>query len=192
MAAAPLVNATGASKVVFIRSIAAASLILSALVAVVVGLGGLASAYHTVENSRELDVRFKTAEQSISRFRHSHGGRLPARDEWDGVLQGEGKGDTLVLAVRPKDTQCEENAAEFRRLPNSQYVLIAWRGEWWECYAPAANLSSLSLRPEDYTISGYVWLDFIAFIALAAICLLGAFKLIRSVQRPAIFVQNRR
>lgn len=166
-----------------IRRASAALLVLLALVACLLAVGNRAGIDHTIENSLRLDGQFRIVADAIGGFRRSHG-RLPNAKELGAVLPPASSGSYEVWLAPSGFDQCDRDAAKYSHLADSDYVLIAWRGEWWECYAPTRHMSTLLVEPAAYTMLGAVWLDTIAFLAFAAVCLLVAFKL--GMRRKAV------
>lgn len=163
-----------------IRRAAAALLVLVAAVACLMAVVTGGSIDHTIQNSALISGRFKSAANAIDSFHKSHG-RLPSGTELDAVLPPDNLGTYLILVAPSGFDQCDRDTKTYRDLRGSDYVLIAWRGEWWECYAPTKSMSTLLLQPADYTMFGAVWRDRLAFLSFAALCLLAALKL--SVRR---------
>lgn len=159
-----------------IRRSAAALLALLALVACLMAIGNRAGIDHTIENSSRLERRFGTVADAMEGFRKSHG-RLPDAKELGAVLPSASSGSYEVMVAPSGFDQCDRDATKYGQLAGSNYVLIAWRGEWWECYAPTRHMSTLLLEPAAYTMFGTVWLDTVAFLTFAAVCMLAAFKL---------------
>jgi len=65
---------------------------------------------------------------------------------------------------------CSDVRVDFSRLTSRDYILEYWRGEWFECFAPRLDISTLSLNVSDYTLSGGVVLDRIGWVLFALLC----------------------
>ncbi|MGB3796516.1 MAG: hypothetical protein WA957_09475, partial [Alteraurantiacibacter sp.] len=153
-------------RAMLIRKASAALLVLLALVACLLAMGNRAGIDHTIEHSLRLDSQFRIAADAIEGFRKSHG-RLPNAEERSAVLPPDSLGHYEVWMAPSGFAQCDRDAAKYGHLAGSDYVLIAWRGEWWECYAPTRHMSTLLVEPAAYTMFGAVWLDTVAFMAFA-------------------------
>jgi hypothetical protein len=163
---------------------AAALLLLLALMACSLAIGNRTSIDHTIENSLRLDGHFGIVADAMEGFRKSHG-RLPSAKELGALFPAASSGSYEVMVAPSGFDQCDRDATKYSHLTGSDYVLVEWRGEWWECYAPTRHMSTLLLEPAAYTLFGAVWLDTVAFLAFAAVCALTAFNL--SVRRkPAV------
>jgi hypothetical protein len=133
-------------------------------------LGGMMAASqslldHTVENSRTLDRQFKHAALQLQRFRKG-AGRPPNESEFTS-LPAANQGRYHIEFMPNGFDQCDSQTEAFRSIPRGTYVLIAWRGEWWECYAPASGRSTLLLNASDYTSSGSQMADGVILMTIA-------------------------
>lgn len=159
-----------------IRKASVVLLVLLALATCLLAFRNGAGIDHTIENSLRLDGQFRIVADAVEGFRRNHG-RLPNAKELGAVLPSARSESYQISVASPGFDQCDSDAAEYSHLADSDYVLIAWRGEWWECYAPTRHMSTLRIDPAAYTMLGTAWLDTVMFLAFAAFCLLVAFKL---------------
>jgi hypothetical protein len=162
-----------------IRRVIAALLVLLALTACVLAMANRAGINHTVKNSQLLDKQFEVATTAIEAFRMKNG-RRPYSKEWDAVLARSKGYPYDVMVATSGFSACDRDAASYERLAGKDYILIAWRGEWYECYAPTKSMSTLIFDASQYAILGTIWLDTVMFAGIAAFSVLGAIKLSRS------------
>jgi hypothetical protein len=147
------------------------SLRITAVVTVIIGLvmGGVMASSgplisHSVDNSRALNLQFKRAVYAVEHFRSSND-RLPNGAEFASLPIAAG---SYIVEFMPDGfDQCDGDEETFRTVPPGSYVLAAWRGEWWECYASSSGRSTLLLNASDYGFSGNAVLDGGAFMFIA-------------------------
>ena len=160
----------------FVRRIAAMLLGLIALVFGLLAEGKEYSIDRTIEKSQRLDRQFNKSAVVIDDFRQTHG-RQPTPDEFEAIAP-KGRGDLYEISLKPGGFDlCIRDNATFSRIGQDEYVLTAWRGEWFECYAPAKRKSTLLLNPNAYTLLGRHWLDTAFFLVIASLCFAVSIRL---------------
>ncbi|WP_183925601.1 hypothetical protein [Sphingomonas sp. BK069] len=135
---------------------------------------------HTIQHSLRLNHQFRSAANAIEVFRRSHG-RLPNAREFGAVSPSAGPEDYEIVLAPAGFQYCDRDTTEFAKMAGPDYVLAAWRGEWWECYAPTRHISTLLLDRAAYSMFGAAWLDTLVFLTFAAASMAAALKL--SVRR---------
>lgn len=81
---------------------------------------------------------------------------------------------TEISIAEPGFAECERDDGRFSRLRAPDYVLVTWRGEWNDCFAPTKGFSTVLLNARDFTTFGSVGRDQLIFGVAAALCLLAA------------------
>ena len=153
--------------------------ILLGLIALWLGLLGLphdSSVEHTIKKIQRLDRQFKKSAVVIDDFQQAHG-RQPTPAEFEAIAP-KARGDLYDISLKPGGFDlCVRDNAAFSRVGQDEYVLTAWRGEWFECYAPAKRRSTLLLNPNAYTLLGRHWLDTAFFLVIASFCFAVSIRL---------------
>jgi len=143
--------------------------VLAGLYFCVVAAGNSGGIEHTVENSRKLNQQFRSAAQSIKEF-ETRSGRLPTEAEFHAMLPTR-RNSQYDLFLSPQGfAECDGAGKRYSQLPVRDYVLAAWRGEWFECSAPTKGWSTLLLNPRDYAMTRSVILDSAVFAFIATGC----------------------
>lgn len=136
-------------------------------------------AYRTVEKSRRLAQEFREVGEITQAFRRAHG-RLPTEEEFNAIVPSSRSGFYQVASIDRLEGECLRSNPHVK-LQEITYYLWFWRGEWIECYYPETGESSLVFDTGPYAASGHVWADSLIMGALAGICFLLSWMLIRNV-----------
>jgi hypothetical protein len=138
-------------------------------------------AAYSLSKSRAIANRFAVAAARTEAFRVRHGA-LPTEEQFSELFADQ-KGQVFqVFLSRPADAQCDDHEATFQALPGDVYVLMVFRGEWFECAAPQLGLTTVSLDPDQYYVTGNRILDRVFWVSAALGLLAAAFALWR--RRP--------
>lgn len=122
----------------------------------------------TIDNSRHLLSSFQAAARAVDTYRVRTGG-LPERL----THLGDGGGYDISVIDPAKvgfPACCGAGVSALGTPPKGSYVLEAWRGGWWEYFAPWSGVSTLTLKPDDFAFSGKLALDF-AILLFVTACL---------------------
>jgi hypothetical protein len=161
-----------------LRQFGAILLGLAGLYACLGLLVSLISLDHTIANAQRLNRQFRQVAAVIETFQHSKS-RFPTSIELKQLLPLQ-LADAYEIALYPGGfDQCESDPKTFQGLGNNEYVLVAWRGEWWECYVPSRGKTTLALAPEEFTVTGRLMVDRISFVIFAIFSFCSAFFLWR-------------
>jgi hypothetical protein len=136
---------------------------------------GPSSADQTVEHNKQLDKSFKTAAQHIEYFKSEH-----RRPPTDAEFNTWASGFPLVPYSNPNGMQlsyssfADEAIKMFGPPVAGGYLLVYWRGEWFEYYASWAKRSSLEFDESKYYALGIKYADGgVLFVFSALLILVG-------------------
>ena len=136
-------------------------------------------AHRTVENSRRLAQEFREFGEITETFRRAHG-RLPADEEFSAILPASRRGSYQVGTIDRLESECLSSNPHVK-LKEITYYLWYWRGEWIECAYPETGESSLVFETGPYAAPGHIWAHSLIMGALAGVCLLLSWMLVRNV-----------
>ncbi len=164
------------------RRILAAALALLALPFLfVAAVGSEEQVNYSVRKSRVIAHQFAAAAEQIEAFRIRYG-QLPTSEEFARLFAARQGRLFKVEMVSPGDVPCDGQQAEFEALPADAYVLITFRGEWYECAAPQHGLTTLLLDHRSYYVTGTNTGDRLFWLVTVIGLLVAAFVLWR--RRP--------
>ena len=167
-----------------IRRIGAMLLGLAGIYAFLGLLLTFASADHTIANGRRLNQEFRQAATAAEAFRRSQG-RLPTSTELRGLLPPQPvNAYELTLSAGGFDL-CGRDAETYKAVGSGNYILAAWRGEWWECYAPSQGKTTLLVSAKDFTMTGSMNIDRFGLSAFTLLCFCSAVFLWRGRLDPS-------
>jgi hypothetical protein len=135
--------------------------------------------YRSVEKSQRLEREFREVGEITQAFRREHG-RLPTDKEFSAVVPPSRSGSYQVVSIDRLESECLERKPNIN-LQKITYYLWYWRGEWIECYYPETGESSLVFDSHSYAASGHIWVDSIVIGALAGLCFLLSWMLVRNI-----------
>lgn len=156
----------------FVRRVSAVLLGLAGLFSSMMLLMSFADVSYSIAKGHEIDRKFRHAVAVIDRFKQSNA-RLPNDAEIDKLLNTPF--DAYFLQLKPQGYMyCDSDLPAFTRPASGEYVLVIWRGEWDECFAPSTNDSTVALDEGDFSVIGSRVLDKLVLPIVALICFWGA------------------
>ena len=132
----------------------------------------------TIEHNRQLDKTFQEAARFVTSYQAQHG-HLPSSkvfEAWTTTypLAPYTSPNSMLLQL---DSFPEEAIKEFGPSSKNSFLLVYWRGEWFEYYASWANRSSLVFEPSKYYALGSKYADGFIVIVVAVIILALGWRL---------------
>ena len=127
----------------------------------------------TVEHNRQLEKTFQDAARFVAAYQSQHG-QLPSRRVFDTWAAAHPPAPyTSPNGMRLQlDSFPDEAIKKFGVAPPNAFLLVLWRGEWFEYYASWAKRSSLEFEPSKYYALGSKYADGLVVI-LAAVAILA-------------------
>mgnify|MGYP001481658322 CR=1 FL=1 len=134
-------------------------------------------AERTIEHSRELERSFQTASQYVTTFSRGRG-RLPTAQEfetWADTFPPTPYTSPNGMRLQV-DSFPDEALKQFGPAPEKSFLLVYWRGEWYEYYASWVNRTSLHFDQSKYYALGSQLADGSVLIVIALVALIGGRK----------------
>ncbi len=150
---------------------------IASLIALLFALGpGVAE---TVEHSKELARTFNVAGEYVTSFKRQFG-RLPSSQEfekWASSFPSRPYSSPNGMTLESPPFLNEELTKQFGTPPEGSYLLVYWRGEWYEYYAGWVNRTSLELDESKYYALGNKLLDAGAVFVFAVLALYCGYRI---------------
>jgi hypothetical protein len=146
---------------------------LVGLLACVLAIANGVGIEHTISNAQRLDKQFRQTATAIENFKRSTN-RLPTPKELSSLLPQQARNAYEVIVIPNGFGQCDDKSDDYMRVSPGEYVLVTWRGEWYECFVPSTQKSTLALNESDLTLTGSIGSDRLAFAAIALVSFFSA------------------
>jgi hypothetical protein len=153
-----------------IASIFAVLALLSVVIAIIFGSSSRI-VEQTIQNSHEISKSFSLASGFVERFKSEHG-RPPYENEFSDWAKTQSGGVHSVQNMEIMYFQQQfppEVIEKFGSPPIDSYIIIYWRGEWFEYYASWVNASTLEFEAKKYYLLGSALVDGLAIFSFSAI-----------------------
>jgi hypothetical protein len=135
---------------------------------------GPSLASKTIEHNKQIEQSFRLASHYVSTFKETNG-RLPSKQEFEDWASGHPSTPYSIpngmwIEVKPFP---DEAIKKFGKPTDGSYLLVYWRGEWFEYYASWIDRTSLEFDESKYYALGNKYADgsVVLLLGLCAILL---------------------